>query len=46
MARLPSGVAASGSSRSTVRMTAESSTSGYQSLANSNAQPPGSRLGL
>ena len=30
----------------TMRMTAVSSVSGYQSFANSNAQPPGSRLGV
>ena len=46
MARLPAAVCAIGSASSTVRMTAESSTSGYQSLANSNAQPPGSSVGF
>src|SRR5438477_20987 len=42
MARLPAGVAAIGSWPRTIRITAESSTSGYQSFANSKAQPPGS----
>src|SRR5207249_7636732 len=46
LARLPAGVAAIGSSASTIRITAESSTSGNQSLANSKAQPPGSSSGF
>ena len=46
MARLPAGVAAIGSWASTIRITAESSVSGNQSLANSKAQPPGSSSGF